>query len=286
MTLPTPRRYALRTTTRPLTWSSPDLGLSSSPPDLGLFWSTDPGQTARPPDQGLSLPSSSSATPTSASVGSKRTDPSTEPKDQGWTNSVEEALPTTSPDFEGTILGRTRHPPTLPTLDHGTNLGQPTSPSTTREDKQWAELGKAQKTGQSNTSKIGRTITSEVGRSNTSKLGLFVDTPKKLGTAGKVGQVSNASTLVDLPFTINSLETGEYVEKSARLERIPFSRCLSYFVVNLCPRFSLLWSRTFNFNNQIFRVVGVQARRGKDSFSKVIALKVETTTTMQPKQQQ
>ena len=282
MTLPTPRRYALRTTTRPLSWSSPDLGLSSSPPDLGLFWSRDPGQTARPPDQGLSLPSSSSPTSTSASVGSKRTDPSTD-QDQGWTNSVEETLPTTNPDFEGTILGRTRHPPTLATLDQGTNIGQLTNPSTAREDTQWAELGQAQKTGQSNTSKIGRTITSEVGRSNTSKLGLFVDTPKKLG---KVGQVSNASTLVDLPFTINSLETGEYVEKSARLERIPFSRCLSYFVVNFCPWFSLLWSRTFNFNFHIFRVVGVQARRGKDSFSKVIALKVETTTTMQPKQQQ
>ena len=202
------------------------------------------------------MPSSSSATPTSASVGSKRTDPSTD-QDQGWTNSVEETLPTTSPDFEGTILGRTHHPPTLATLDQGTNigqltnpstnlqgtnLGQLTNPSTAREDTQWAELGKAQKTGQSNTSKIGRTITSEVGRSNTSKLGLFVDTPKKLRKAGKVGQVSNASTLVDLPFTINSLETGEYVEKSARLERIPFSRCLSYFVVNFYPRFSLLWS--------------------------------------------
>ena len=233
MTLPTPRRYALRTTTRPLSWSSPDLGLSSSPPDLGLFWSTDQGQTIRPPDHGLSLPSSSSATPTSASVGSKRTNPSTD-QDQGWTNSVEETPPTTNPDFEGTSLGRTRHPPTLATLNQGTNIGQLTNLSTTREDSQWAELGKAQKIGRSNTSKLGR--------NNTSKLGVFVDTPKKLGKAGKVSQVSNASALVDLPFTINSLETGEYVEKSARLERIPFSRCLSYFVVNFNPRFSLPWS--------------------------------------------
>ena len=238
MTLPTPRRYALRTTTRPLSWSSPDLGLSSSPPDLGLFWSTDQGQTTRPQDHSLSLPSSSSPTSTSASVGSKRTNPSTD-QDQGWTNSVEETLPTTNPDFEGTSLGRTRHPPTIATLDQRTNIGQLTNPSTSQEDTQWAELGKAQKTGQTNTSKIGRTNTSEVGRNRTSKLGAFVDTPKKLGKAGKVGQVSNASTLVDLPFTINSLETGEYVEKSARLERIPFSRCFSYFVVNFYPRFSL-----------------------------------------------
>ena len=230
MTLPTPRRYALRTTTRPLSWSSPDLGLSSSPPDLGLFWSTDQGQTSKPPDHSLSLPSSSSATPTPASVGSKRTDPSSD-QDQGWTNSVEETPPTTNPDFEGTIVGRTRHPPTLATLNQGTNIGQLTYPSTTREDSQWAELGKAQK--------IGRINTSKLGRNNTSKLGVFVDTPKK---AGKVGQVSNASTLVDLPFTINSLETGEYVEKSARLERIPFSRSLSYFVVDFYPRFSLPWS--------------------------------------------
>ena len=241
MTLPTPRRYALRTTTRPLSWSSPDLGLSSSPPDLGLFWSTDQGQTSKPPDHSLSLPSSSSATPTPASVGSKRTDPSSD-QDQGWTNSVEETPPTTNPDFEGTSLGRTRPPPTIATLDQVTNIGQLTNPSTTRKDTQWAELGKVQKTGRTNTSKIGRTNTSEVGRSNISKLGLFVDTPKNLGKAGKVGQVSNASTLVDLPFTINSLETGEYVEKSARLERIPFSRCLSYFVVDFYPRFTLPWS--------------------------------------------
>ena len=141
---------------------------------------------------------------------------------------MEETPPTTNPDFEGTIVGRTRHPPTLATLNQGTNIGQLTYPSTTREDSQWAELGKAQK--------IGRINTSKLGRNNTSKLGVFVDTPKK---AGKVGQVSNASTLVDLPFTINSLETGEYVEKSARLERIPFSRCFSYFVVNFYPSFSL-----------------------------------------------
>ena len=164
---------------------------------------------------------------------------------------MEETPPTTNPDFEGTSFGRTRHPPTFATLDQRTNIGQ----------------------------------LIKIGRTNTSEVGLFVDNPKKLGKAGKVGQVSNASALVDLPFTINSLETGEYVEKSARLERIPFSRCLSYFVVNFCPRFSLLWSRTFNFNFHVFRVVGVQARRGKDSFSKVIALKVETTTTLKPKQQ-
>ena len=29
---------------------------------------------------------------------------------------------------------------------------------------------------------------------------------------------------VNLPFTINSLKTGDYVEKTARLESIPFSR--------------------------------------------------------------
>ena len=216
MTLPTSRRYALRTTTRPLSWSSPDLGLSSSPPDLGLFWSRDQGQTSRPPDHGLSLLSSSSPTSTSASVGSNRADPSTD-QDQGWTNSVEETLPTPNPHFEGTSLGRTRHSPTIATLEdlQGTNIGQLT--------------------------KIGRTNTSEVGRNNTLKPGIFVDTSKKLGKAGKVGQASNASTLVDLPFTINSLETGEYVEKSARLERIPFSRFFSYFVVNFYPRFSLPW---------------------------------------------
>ena len=121
---------------------------------------------------------------------------------------MEETPPTTNPDFEGTSFGRTRHPPTFATLDQRTNIGQ----------------------------------LIKIGRTNTSEVGLFVDNPKKLGKAGKVGQVSNASALVDLPFTINSLETGEYVEKSARLERIPFSRCLSYFVVNFCPRFSLLWS--------------------------------------------
>ena len=41
----------------------------------------------------------------------------------------------------------------------------------------------------------------------------------------EVGHRSNTSgPAVNLPFTINSLKTGDYVEKTARLESIPFSR--------------------------------------------------------------
>ena len=46
-----------------------------------------------------------------------------------------------------------------------------------------------------------------------------------LGKAPKVDlEVNTSGPLVNLPFTINSLKTGDYVEKTARLESIPFSR--------------------------------------------------------------